>query len=94
MRQGKRKGYEASQERGGWIEHAGECPDCGKLRWVTKRMAKTAAQQIVAQKGGGRLSAYACGDYWHLGHLPRVVTRGEVSREQIQSPKRRNWGNA
>ena len=58
---------------------------CGKIRYSTKRAAKLAARRIRGREG--RLNAYKCsGGFWHIGHLPKVVTSGEVSRAQIRPP--------
>lgn len=58
----------------------GRCPDCGKKRWPSRRAANRAAARLP---GGQRLSAYRCGDYWHLGHLPRPVTAGKIGRDAL-----------
>ena len=50
-----------------YTPYVGHCPDCGKLRFTSRRLAKRAA------RGGydnGRMVAYPCGRYWHFGHPP------------------------
>ena len=41
------------------------CPECGKMRYLTRGEAKTAAKQLLARYGE-RMRPYRCGDYWHL----------------------------
>jgi hypothetical protein len=60
------------------------CPDCGKLRYLTRRHAKRIARRINARRGG-RLNAYRCGDFWHIGHLPTAVRHGDIARDDIDS---------
>lgn len=38
------------------------CPDCGKIRYFTRKLARRAARRIP----GPRLRAYRCGSFWHL----------------------------
>ncbi len=59
----------------------GPCPECGKLRWTSRRDAKRIASQIPAR--AGRLHPYRCGDYWHLGHPPSLLVRGVITRDQV-----------
>lgn len=57
-----------------------EC-ECQKVRFMSRRSAKTAAGKLRAQMG--RMSAYRCptslGEVWHIGHLPPRVRNGQVS---------------
>ncbi len=39
------------------------CPDCGKIRYPSRRDARRFAARIYQ---GGRARAYRCGDFWHL----------------------------
>lgn len=64
------------------------CPDCGKRRWLSRADAKTIAKRLPQGKGIG-LHPYRCGDFWHLGHLPRAVIAGALTRDDIQ-PRRRD----
>jgi len=45
----------------------GRCPDCGKVRYASRREARQAAQGL-RWHGGNRKRArtYRCGNYWHL----------------------------
>lgn len=78
----RRSGKTASQrdfeQRNGG---AGECTSCGKLRFLTKAAAKRAASQLPHRQG--RLNAYRCGDFWHIGHLPRAIARGLATRDDL-----------
>lgn len=62
------------------------CPTCGKRRFLTKADAKTVARQMKGRRG--RLNAYRCGDFWHLGHLPKPVARGRLTRDDLQREDR------
>jgi hypothetical protein len=53
---------------------AGLCPVCGKHRFATRKAAKAAAR---ARYPGEALRAYRCGSYWHMGHTPRWIVRGD-----------------
>jgi hypothetical protein len=63
------------------VDSAGLCPSCGKRRWLTKREARLVARRMTARVG--RLHAYRCGEFWHLGHLPAVVVAGRLSRADL-----------
>lgn len=55
--------------------HHGNCPDCGKHRFATRRDAKRAARYLHPDDS---MRAYRCGDFYHYGHnAPRIV-RGEA----------------
>lgn len=58
----------------------GACPDCGKLRYTSRRGAKAASKVHPGQ----HLSAYPCGEYWHYGHPPRSVMRGYADRSTLR----------
>jgi GH24 family phage-related lysozyme (muramidase) len=59
-----------------------ECT-CGKIRYLTKSHAKAAVRRMKGRVG--RLNAYRCpAGFWHIGHLPKDVTKGRISREQIR----------
>lgn len=74
-----------SKSRHDVIVHVGNCPnpECmqdsgfGKFRWKTRRDAKRIARR---DHPGEHMSAYACGDYWHIGHLPDAIIQGERLR--------------
>lgn len=63
---------------------AGSCPTCGKLRFLTRAQAKKTTRRMKGRRG--RLHAYRCGDFWHIGHMPTAVTTGRLDRTQI-SPR-------
>lgn len=62
--------------------YIGTCSICGKRCYTSRKLAKRAARSIQGNRGK-RMSAYACGQWWHIGHLPDVVRRGKVHRDQI-----------
>lgn len=62
----------------------GECPRCTKAAYATRKQAKTAAKRLFP---GERLSVYRCGDYYHFGHLPTVVRRGETDRSSLRAER-------
>lgn len=43
----------------------GQCPDCGKFRYVDRVSAKRAAKDLHPHDS---MRAYQCGQYWHFGH--------------------------
>lgn len=63
---------------------AGRCPTCGKLRYLSRKTAKQDANRY--RKRTGRMDTYRCGDFWHLGHLPSRVRRGEIARSDLAAP--------
>jgi hypothetical protein len=56
------------------------CPDCGKVRYLSRRHARARARVI---KDGTHMNAYRCGDFWHLGHLPDAVRTGQATRDDL-----------
>jgi hypothetical protein len=58
---------------------AGRCPTCGKVRYLTRR----GARKVARRRSMRTVSAYRCGDFWHLGHLPDRVRTGQDSRDQL-----------
>lgn len=59
------------------------CPSCGKVRFLSKADAK---KTIGRMKGrNGRMHAYRCGDFWHLGHVPSDLKHGEVTRADVEA---------
>lgn len=73
-------------DRGAHIADAGTCPTCGKLRWLTRADAKRVSRRIKGRKG--RLHAYQCGEYWHVGHPPSSLVRGVITREDVRAAPR------
>lgn len=51
----------------------GKCPDCGKIRFRTRKAAKSRARQRCP---GEQISVYRCGDFFHWGHTPYGIKRG------------------
>lgn len=51
----------------------------GKQRFPNKRVARAARRRTISD---GHLNIYACPfcDAYHLGHLPKVIVAGELSR--------------
>ena len=66
----------------GLVPIVGRCPDCGKVRYRTKRFAK----QIARQKHPGeQMSAYECSDgFFHLGH------KSAKGKERLRSERPTN----
>jgi len=60
----------------------GRCPTCGKVRYRGRRFAKTVAKRL-----GRRMSAYKCGDFYHVGHLPADVRKGQIGRGDLKPRK-------
>lgn len=62
------------------------CPEpCGKIRFLRKRDAKRVITRMKGRRG--RMHAYPCRTtegYWHVGHVPRALTRGDISRAEIR----------
>jgi len=57
---------------------AGNCPDCGKIRFTTRRAAKAYLRRRFPKQ---QMSAYPCtGGYFHVGHTPKRIRRGEDQR--------------
>lgn len=52
------------------------CSTCGKWCYPTRKAARRAAR---AFHPGHPMRAYQCGDWWHYGHKPAWLIRGEVS---------------
>lgn len=61
------------------------CDDCGKRCFETKSDAKRVVRRL---RDRGRMHAYRCGLYWHIGHLPARVVAGDKPRAEIK-PKTR-----
>lgn len=61
-------------------EPVGRCPYCGKMRYYTKRAAKTFSRRIFP---GELFSFYQCEGFWHFGHLPPFVRDGSTPRSVL-----------
>jgi hypothetical protein len=55
----------------------GECTECGKFSYVSRKIAKNAAKRNHPEE---HLSVYQCGRYWHYGHLDYPIMRGYKQR--------------
>lgn len=57
------------------------CASCGKLSYATRKLARSVWRNRKA-KG---VRCYRCpwSTYFHLGHLPRAVIKGSVTRNQV-----------
>ena len=63
----------------GAVTLGGRCPPpCGKVRYYTRHQARAEARK--ARGHTGRLSAYRCGDFWHL--TSQTAARKTHFREQ------------
>ncbi len=49
-----------------YIPSSSHCPDCGKLRYLSRKNAKIAAAHNRGKGKGAVWRAYKCGDFWHL----------------------------
>lgn len=61
------------------------CETRGKRSYISRKEARRVARTIPPD-GGPRLNPYRCDvmeGYWHLGHLPARVRRGNAGREDI-----------
>lgn len=52
-------------------QYVGDCPDCGKHQFNTRRDAKRAARFLHPEDNQ---RPYRCGQFWHYGHTPRWMT--------------------
>lgn len=67
------------------VYHIGPCATCGKLRFLTKKAAK----DFVKRTKDYSMKAYRCGEYFHIGHQPERLRRGEITRRQLRNNKRK-----
>lgn len=61
------------------VPYFGVCDEHGKRRYLSKYAAKTAIKRYHPD---GHMSAYRCGDYWHIGNMPPSVSRGMQDRPE------------
>lgn len=78
--------------KGPKMSDVGQCLECGKVSYVTRKRAKEVAKVLFP---GNHLSPYKCGNYWHIGNLPRAVIRG-ADRATLRPAEKRpplkvNW---
>lgn len=57
----------------------GTCPDCGKLRFLTRKSARA---HLRKRKYKEHVSVYPCGEFYHFGHTPYVIRKGYVDRRE------------
>ena len=67
------------------LTDVGQCATCGKVSYITRKRAKEVAKTLFP---ASHLSPYRCGDYWHIGNLPRSVIRG-ADRATLRPAKKR-----
>lgn len=60
---------------------AGRCGQHGKVNFTSRRAAMKTAKRWRNELG--RMSAFRCGQFWHLGHLPQKVKQGEIGRDEL-----------
>ena len=53
---------------------------CGKVRYRTRADAKVALRRDYP---GERMNVYECDGWLHIGHLPRDVVNGTMTRDDI-----------
>lgn len=63
----------------------GTCTVCGKQTYASRQTAKRAMKRLYPED---RQSVYRCGDFYHFGHLPRVVRAGRESRADVRERRR------
>lgn len=59
-------------------ESVGDCPDCGKKIFTSKRIARRAIRRLYP---GRRFRFYTCGQWWHATSQDAAVTERMRSRE-------------
>lgn len=59
--------------------------ETGKRAYWTKAAARGTVKELRKEPDGKGLCAYACPhcDYFHIGHLPKDVRRGKVTRQDV-----------
>ena len=50
--------------KGSLVFDAGSCPECGKVRYLSRKDAKHIARTLNRDQD---VNVYRCGDFWHLG---------------------------
>lgn len=67
------------------------CQTTGKRQYRTKRHARRARNQTPNTRDGGAMGIYRCDDcgYYHLGHKPRDVARGTLSKDEWLQQRQR-----
>lgn len=67
-------------------ESLSRCREHGKVRYISRAVAKKHAK--VHRAKWGRMDVYPCGDFWHIGHLPKGVVMGVYSRDDLRPSRR------
>ncbi len=70
----------------GWQSYAGYCDRCRKKTYWSRRQARSAARVVDSS-----MSAYPCGPFWHVGHLPKSVVVGRETRDEFRARSRDRW---
>lgn len=58
----------------------GRCEPCGKVTYLSRKAAKTAAKRANPADPGTAYRCPANGQHWHVGHLPPSIKNGDRSR--------------
>ena len=66
----QRAHFEGSRGNGADI---GTCAVCGKLNYLSRKVARGVAKRRYP---GAHVTAYRCGDFWHIGAMPPEVRQG------------------
>lgn len=60
----------------------GRCPDCGKLAYLTRTVAKRAIRQF-RRRGVLLTRVYQCGDWWHVTSQDTATTTAHRSQRDV-----------
>lgn len=63
----------------------GTCVKCGKASYLSRKDARSVARN---RHPGEHMSAYPCGDYWHIGHIPTMIRDGRLDRRDYDPARR------
>jgi ssDNA-binding Zn-finger/Zn-ribbon topoisomerase 1 len=59
------------RNRSGFSQGESRCPECGKIRYQSRKDARQAQRTRAAIHGPtGKMRAYKCGNFWHLTSRP------------------------
>ena len=61
------------------------CPEDGRRGYFTRKDAK----EVAKAAPGAHMSAYRCGDLWHVGYLPGNVVEGLTARDDLGPTQRK-----
>lgn len=62
-------------------QSVGTCHECGKQSFVTRKAARAFMKAKNPTRGDYEyMTVYRCGEYWHYGHTPYEVARGQRQR--------------